>query len=110
MFGYSYEDFIEQINSDNEEELQLDCNRIASALGLGRKVHLTYVCPIDSVASDILPKNKGADRIKDLRMVSRYAKADLWKLDNIKVVDAVFDNDEYLWFASEEDADEYEVI
>ena len=110
MFGYDYEEFMNQINSDNEEELQLDCNRIASALGLGRKVHLTYVCPIDSVASDILPKNKGANRIKDLRMVSKYAKATLWELDSIKVVDAVFDNDEYLWFASEEDADEYEVI
>ena len=109
MFGYNYEEFIEQINSDNEEELQLDCNRIASALGLGRKVHLTYICPIDSVASDILPKNKGADRIKDLRMVSKYAKATLWELDSIKVVDAVFNDDEYLWFASEEDANEYEL-
>ena len=109
MFGYNYEEFIEQMNSDNEEELQLDCNRIASALGLGRKVHLTYICPIDSVASDILPKNKGADRIKDLRMVSKYAKATLWELDSIKVVDAVFNDDEYLWFASEEDANEYEL-
>lgn len=109
MFGYSYEEFIEQINSDNEEELQLDCNRIASALGLGRKVHLAYICPIDSVASDILPKNKGANRIKDLRTVGRYTKASLWKLDSIKVVDAVFNDDEYLWFASEEDVDEYEI-
>lgn len=109
MFGYSYEDFMNQMDSNDSEKLQLDANRIASALGLGRKVHLTYVCPIDSVASDILPKNKGANRIKDLRMVSRYAKATLWELDDIKVVDSVFEGDEYLWFASEEDSDEYEL-
>lgn len=108
MVGYSYEEFIEQIDSDNREEFQLDGNRIASALGLGRKVNLTYICPADD--SDLLPQDNGAIRIKDLRMIEQFSKAVLWKLDSINVVDAVFEYGEFLWFASEQDAEDYETL
>ena len=99
------------VSDDEIDNAIVECNRIASALGLGRKVEQLVTFPEQELEGEELyidsPTDVGFRFEKDLRMPSKEVTASLFDNGNFKVVMQNVYGTKFYWFSNEGFAEEF---